>query len=190
MCSNAAVEGRRETLLIHGGSSGIGTMAIQLAKRSARDHRDRRLAGKADACQARRRSAINYKTQDFVAEVKALTGGTARISSSTWFEATTSRKITMPPRSRAASSRSPFSAVRDDRQFRQADGQAVASYRIDAAAAFGGRQGRDGQRHRGQVLPLMREGRFKPLIDSGSGSNGSQTRTGGSKPANIFAKLC
>src|SRR3954471_6066494 len=67
-----------ETLLIHGGSSGIGTMAIQLAKTfgasvivtvGAQD--------KADAClKLGADHAINYKTQDFVAEVKALTGGT------------------------------------------------------------------------------------------------------------------
>src|SRR6516225_4144242 len=66
-----------ETLLIHGGSSGIGTMAIQLAKAfgskvivtvGSKD--------KADACtRLGANHAINYKTQDFVAEVKATTGG-------------------------------------------------------------------------------------------------------------------
>ena len=67
-----------ETLLIHGGSSGIGTMAIQLAKAfgskvivtvGAQD--------KADACiKLGADHAINYKTQDFVTEVKTATGGT------------------------------------------------------------------------------------------------------------------
>jgi len=66
-----------ETLLIHGGSSGIGTMAIQLAKAfgakvivtvGAKD--------KADAClKLGADHAINYKSQDFVAETKALTNG-------------------------------------------------------------------------------------------------------------------
>jgi NADPH:quinone reductase len=66
-----------ETLLIHGGSSGIGTMAIQLAKAfgskvivtvGSQD--------KADACtKLGADHAINYKTQDFVAEVKTMTGG-------------------------------------------------------------------------------------------------------------------
>jgi putative PIG3 family NAD(P)H quinone oxidoreductase len=67
-----------ETLLVHGGSSGIGTMAIQLAKAfgskvivtvGSKD--------KADACvKLGADRAINYKTEDFVAEVKAATGGT------------------------------------------------------------------------------------------------------------------
>jgi putative PIG3 family NAD(P)H quinone oxidoreductase len=66
-----------ETLLIHGGSSGIGTMAIQLAKAfgskvivtvGSQD--------KADACTKLGADlAINYKTQDFVAETKAATNG-------------------------------------------------------------------------------------------------------------------
>ena len=66
-----------ETLLIHGGSSGIGTMAIQLAKAfgakvivTVGSH------DKADACKKLGADhAINYKTQDFVAEVKTATGG-------------------------------------------------------------------------------------------------------------------
>jgi NADPH2:quinone reductase len=66
-----------ETLLIHGGSSGIGTMAIQLAK--AFGSRVIVTVGskeKADAClKLGADRAINYKTEDFVAEVKAATGG-------------------------------------------------------------------------------------------------------------------
>src|SRR5438445_466561 len=66
-----------ETLLIHGGSSGIGTMAIQLAK--AFGSRVIVTVGskdKADAClKLGADRAINYKTEDFVAEVKAATSG-------------------------------------------------------------------------------------------------------------------
>jgi putative PIG3 family NAD(P)H quinone oxidoreductase len=67
-----------ETLLIHGGSSGIGTMAIQLAKAfGAKIIVTVGSQDKADACvRLGADHAINYKTQDFVAEVKALTGGT------------------------------------------------------------------------------------------------------------------
>ena len=66
-----------ETLLVHGGTSGIGTMATMLAKAfglsvivTCRD----------DVKCAAARSfgadhAINYKTHDFVEEVKAITGG-------------------------------------------------------------------------------------------------------------------
>jgi putative PIG3 family NAD(P)H quinone oxidoreductase len=64
-----------ETLLIHGGSSGIGTMAIQLAK--AFGSRVIVTVGskdKADAClKLGADRAINYKAEDFVAEVKTAT---------------------------------------------------------------------------------------------------------------------
>lgn len=64
-----------ETLLIHGGSSGIGTMAIQLAK--ALGSRVIVTVGsqdKADAClKLGADHAINYKTEDFVERVKAIT---------------------------------------------------------------------------------------------------------------------
>ena len=66
-----------ETLLIHGGSSGIGTMAIQLAKAFGANV-IATVGGqdKADAClKLGADRAINYKTEDFVAEVKAATGG-------------------------------------------------------------------------------------------------------------------
>jgi NADPH2:quinone reductase len=66
-----------ETLLIHGGSSGIGTMAIQLAKAlgskvivtvGSKD--------KADAClKLGADHAINYKTEDFVEATKKATDG-------------------------------------------------------------------------------------------------------------------
>jgi NADPH2:quinone reductase len=66
-----------ETLLIHGGSSGIGTMAIQLAK--AFGSKVIVTVGskeKADAClELGADRAINYKTENFVAEVKAATNG-------------------------------------------------------------------------------------------------------------------
>src|SRR5271169_596735 len=67
-----------ETLLIHGGSSGIGTMAIQLAKAfGAKVIVTVGSQEKADAClKLGADRAINYKTEDFVAEVKAATGGT------------------------------------------------------------------------------------------------------------------
>jgi NADPH2:quinone reductase len=66
-----------ETLLVHGGSSGIGTMAIMLAKAlgskvivtvGSKD--------KADAClKLGADHAINYKTEDFVDAVKKFTVG-------------------------------------------------------------------------------------------------------------------
>jgi putative PIG3 family NAD(P)H quinone oxidoreductase len=66
-----------ETLLIHGGSSGIGTAAIQLAK--AFGARVVTTAGSEEKCDACRRLgadvAVNYKAQDFVAATKAATDG-------------------------------------------------------------------------------------------------------------------
>jgi NADPH2:quinone reductase len=67
-----------ETLLVHGGSSGIGTAAIQLAK--AFGARVVTTAGSAEKCAACRRLgadvAVNYKSEDFVAATKEATGGT------------------------------------------------------------------------------------------------------------------
>lgn len=70
-----------ETLLIHGGSSGIGTMAIQLAKAfGATVIVTVGSQAKADAClKLGADHAINYKTQDFVAEVKRITGNGANV---------------------------------------------------------------------------------------------------------------
>jgi len=66
-----------ETLLVHGGSSGIGTAAIQLAK--AVGAKVITTAGTAEKCEACRRLgadvAVNYKSEDFVAATKAATGG-------------------------------------------------------------------------------------------------------------------
>lgn len=66
-----------ETLLVHGGSSGIGTAAIQLAHETGA--RVIVTAGSAEKCEACRTLgadlAINYKTEDFVAATKAATGG-------------------------------------------------------------------------------------------------------------------
>ena len=66
-----------ETLLIHGGSSGIGTTAIMLAK--AFDARVIVTAGSAEKCAACLElgadHAINYKAEDFVAATQAVTQG-------------------------------------------------------------------------------------------------------------------
>ncbi|MDO8876067.1 MAG: NAD(P)H-quinone oxidoreductase [Pseudolabrys sp.] len=66
-----------ETLLVHGGSSGIGTTAIQLAK--AFGARVIVTAGSDDKCEACRKLgadvAINYKTEDFVEATKTATEG-------------------------------------------------------------------------------------------------------------------
>jgi NADPH:quinone reductase len=66
-----------ETLLVQGGSSGIGVTAIQMA--AAMGNRVFATAGSDEKCAACVRlgaeKAINYRTQDFLAEFKAATGG-------------------------------------------------------------------------------------------------------------------
>lgn len=66
-----------ESFLVHGGSSGIGTTAIQLA--AARGARVFATAGSAEKCAACEalgaERAINYRDEDFVAVTQAATGG-------------------------------------------------------------------------------------------------------------------
>ncbi|MGN6144985.1 MAG: NAD(P)H-quinone oxidoreductase [Mesorhizobium sp.] len=66
-----------ETLLVHGGSSGIGTTAIQLAK--AFGARVIATAGSAEKCEACVKlgadRAVNYREEDFVRAVKDVTDG-------------------------------------------------------------------------------------------------------------------
>jgi putative PIG3 family NAD(P)H quinone oxidoreductase len=66
-----------ETLLVHGGSSGIGTTAIQLAV--ARGARALATAGSDEKCRACEAlgaaRAINYRTEDFVDVVERVTEG-------------------------------------------------------------------------------------------------------------------
>ena len=66
-----------ETLLVQGGSSGIGVTAIQMAKAAgARVIVTVGSDDKAQACLALGADhAVNYRTQDFVREVATLTGG-------------------------------------------------------------------------------------------------------------------
>ena len=65
-----------ETLLIHGGSSGIGTTAIQIAR--ARGARVLVTAGSAEKCRACEalgaERAIDYREEDFVEVVRAMGG--------------------------------------------------------------------------------------------------------------------
>ena len=66
-----------ETLLVQGGTSGIGVTAIQMA--TALGHRVFATAGTDDKCRACEslgaERGINYKTEDFVEAVKSLTEG-------------------------------------------------------------------------------------------------------------------
>jgi putative PIG3 family NAD(P)H quinone oxidoreductase len=67
---------RNDSVLVHGGSSGIGTTAIQLARAFAGTVYA--TAGSAEKCAACERlgatNAIDYKTEDFVGRIRELTG--------------------------------------------------------------------------------------------------------------------
>ncbi len=66
-----------ESLLIHGGTSGIGSLAIQIF--AGLGHRIFATVGNDEKCEAAQKfgaaRAINYRREDFVAVVKAETGG-------------------------------------------------------------------------------------------------------------------
>lgn len=66
-----------EKVLVHGGTSGIGTTAIQLMKALGAEIYT--TAGTEEKCtvctELGARLAVNYKTQDFVSEIKNFTGG-------------------------------------------------------------------------------------------------------------------
>lgn len=70
-------DGTRESLLVHGGTSGIGVAAIQIA--SAFGHRVFATAGSDEKCRATERlgaeRGINYRSEDFVDVVNAITDG-------------------------------------------------------------------------------------------------------------------
>jgi putative PIG3 family NAD(P)H quinone oxidoreductase len=66
-----------QTFLVHGGSSGIGTMAIQLAREvGARVAVTAGSAAKLEVCrELGAEILVNYREQDFVEELRAATGG-------------------------------------------------------------------------------------------------------------------
>ena len=68
---------RGESFLVHGGSSGIGTMAIQLAARAgARVFTTAGTAAKLDVCrELGAEVGINYRDEDFVERVREATDG-------------------------------------------------------------------------------------------------------------------
>ena len=101
-----------EWLLVHGGASGIGTTAIQIAAAlGAKVIATVGSAEKATACEALGAvRAINYREEDFVEAVRETTGGHGAdvildMVGGDYIE----RDLQAPPRSKAASCRSPSS---------------------------------------------------------------------------------
>ena len=133
------------SLLVHGGASGIGTTAIQLARRVRRARvRHGRLARKVRGLRAAwRRARDQLPRRGFRRRRPASRPAVAAwTSSSTWSAATTSRRNLEASRWTAASCRSRSCMVRSaDSQPQPADAEAHHVHRIDAAAAHRGEKG-------------------------------------------------
>ena len=158
-----------ETLLIHGGSSGIGTMAIQLAKAfGARTIVTVGSKEKADACLSLGADhAINYKLQDFVAEVKAMTAGAGAnlildmvggdYIEKNYDAAALEGRIVQIAFLNGAKATVNFAKLMVKRLHHTGSTLRPRSV-TDKALMVGAIEAK--------VLPLMHEGRIKPLIDS------------------------
>lgn len=158
-----------ETLLIHGGSSGIGTMAIQLAKAfGARTIVTVGSKEKADACLSLGADhAINYKLQDFVAEVKAMTAGAGAnlildmvggdYIEKNYDAAALEGRIVQIAFLNGAKATVNFARLMMKRLHHTGSTLRPRSV-ADKALMVGAIEAK--------VLPLMHEGRIKPLIDS------------------------
>ena len=148
-------------VLVHGGTSGIGTTAIMLAK--AFGGKVITTAGSAEKCAAAKKLgadvAVNYKTEDFVAMTKEATGGAGAnlivdIVGGDYIDRNYDAAADNGHHRPGVVHRQSESR----RQFRQPDAEASASHRLDAAPAHHRREGRDRPRHRGAGLAVRRLG--------------------------------
>ena len=154
---------------MHGGTSGIGTTAIMLAK--AFGARVITTAGSDDKCAAAKKLgadvAVNYKTEDFVAATKTATGRQGRrTSSSTSSAATTSSATTPLPPIRASSPRcrsagpkatANFGLLMQKRLHHTGSTLRPRTVAEKAAIARGIEE---------RVWPLVAAGKIKPVINS------------------------
>ena len=159
-----------ETLLIHGGSSGIGTMAIQLAKAfGAKVIVTVGSQDKADAClKLGADHAVNYKTEDFVEAVKKATDGAGAnvildmvggdyIDRNYDAAAVEGRIVQIAFLSGTPKATANFSKLMIKRLHHTGSTLRPRS-NADKAAMVAAIEAK--------VLPLLREGRVKPLMDS------------------------
>ena len=182
-----------ETLLVHGGSSGIGTTAIQLAK--AFGARVIATAGSQEKCEACRRlgadTAINYKSEDFVAVAKAVTGGKGAdvildMVGGDYIERNYEAAAVEGRVVQIAFQDSPKATV----DFRRImlkrlthTGSTLRARAIGDKAAIA----RGLEEH---VLPLIAQGRVRPVIDSTFPLAQAGPRTGAWKRARTSARSC
>jgi len=159
-----------ETLLIHGGSSGIGTMAIQLAKAfGAKVIVTVGGQDKADAClKLGADHAVNYRSEDFVEAVKTHTGGAGAnvildmvggdyIDRNYDAAAVEGRIVQIAFLSGTPKASANFAKLMTKRLAHTGSTLRPRS-NADKAAMVAAIEAK--------VMPLLREGRVKPLIDS------------------------
>jgi NADPH2:quinone reductase len=159
-----------ETLLIHGGSSGIGTMAIQLAKAfGAKVIVTVGSKDKADAClKLGANRAVNYKTEDFVTETKNATDGAGAnvildmvggdyIERNYDAAAVEGRVVQIAFLAGTPKASANFAKLMVKRLHHTGSTLRPRS-NVDKAAMVAAIEAK--------VIPLLREGRIKPLIDS------------------------
>src|SRR4051812_7957312 len=158
-----------ETLLVHGGTSGIGTTAIQLAK--AFGAKVITTAGSAEKCEAARKLgadlAINYKTEDFVAATKAFTGGKGAdvildMIGGDYIERNYEAAAVEGRIVQIAFQASPKATVNFSRLMLKRlhhTGSTLRSRSVEDKGAIAGAV-------EAKVLPLIAAGRVKPVIDS------------------------
>src|SRR5882757_7268077 len=183
-----------ETLLIHGGSSGIGTMAIQLAKAlgskvivtvGSKD--------KAEAClKLGADHAINYRNADFVEAVKTATNGAGAnvildmvggdyIDRNYDAAAVEGRIVQIAFLSGTPKGSANFSKLMMKRLHHTGSTLRPRS-NADKAAMVAAIEAK--------VMPLLREGRVKPMMDSTFPLEKAADAHRRMEPANILAKLC
>ena len=148
-----------EWVLVHGGTSGIGTTAIMLAKTFGGHVVT--TAGSDEKCAAARKLgadvAVNYKTEDFVEATKQATGGKGAdvildIVGGDYIDRNYDAAAEQGRIAQVSFAGNP----EGDRKFRAADGKASGPRRLDAASANGRGEGRDRQGHRGKGLAAGR----------------------------------
>jgi NADPH2:quinone reductase len=157
-----------ETLLVHGGTSGIGSIALQIF--AARGHRIFATAGSDEKCAACKTfgasRAINYRSQDFVAVIKDETDGKGV---DVILDMVGGRYIQRNIAAAAPWGRIVNIAYQDGAKA-EVDFTSVLTKKLTlAATTLRGRTGGEKRAIRdalaAQVWPLLASGRVKPVID-------------------------
>ena len=157
-----------ETFLVHGGSSGIGTVAIQLAKLFGA--RVIATAGSAEKCAFCRTLgadlAIDYKTQDFVEEVKKFTEkrGADVILDMVGGSYIQRNLVGARPRRPSRANRLSAGACGRKFQFHAHHAETPDDDGLDHALAEPRAKGRSRRGFAAKIWPLLDQGKAKPII--------------------------